>query len=45
MILKRIKAQHFKTYQTLDLDLTVPSEDRPIILIGGGQRRRQNHAV
>lgn len=34
MILKRIKAQHFKTYQNLDLDLTVP-DDRPIILIGG----------
>lgn len=34
MILKRIKAEHFKTYQSLDLDLTVP-DDRPIILIGG----------
>ncbi|MGY2134423.1 AAA family ATPase [Hymenobacter sp. HD11105] len=34
MLLKRIKAQHFKTYQNLDLDLTVP-DDRPIILIGG----------
>ena len=34
MLLKRIKAQHFKTYQNLDLDLTVP-HDRPIILIGG----------
>jgi len=36
MLLKRIKAQHFKTYQHLDLDLTVPAGDeRPIILIGG----------
>jgi DNA sulfur modification protein DndD len=34
MLLKRIRAQHFKTYQNLDLDLTV-EEDRPIILIGG----------
>ena len=34
MLLKRIRAQHFKTYQHLDLDLTV-EVDRPIILIGG----------
>ncbi len=34
MLLKRIRAQHFKTYQNLDLDLTVEA-DRPIILIGG----------
>jgi DNA sulfur modification protein DndD len=34
MIIKRIKARNFKTYLSLDLDLTVES-DRPIILIGG----------
>ena len=34
MIIKRIKARNFKTYLSLDLDLTVESE-RPIILIGG----------
>ncbi len=34
MILKRIRAHYFKTYQTLDLDLTT-LPDRPIILIGG----------
>ena len=34
MKIKKIKAENYKTYKTLDLDLDV-SEDRPIILIGG----------
>lgn len=34
MIIKKIKARNFKTYLSLDLDLTV-EPDRPIILIGG----------
>lgn len=34
MLIKRIKAQNFKTYLNLDLDISVESE-RPIILIGG----------
>ncbi len=35
MLIKRIRAQHFKTYRTLDLDLSVADPTRPIILIGG----------
>lgn len=34
MKIKNIKAENYKTYKTLDLDLDV-CEDRPIILIGG----------
>ena len=34
MIIKKIKAQNYKTYLNLDLDLNVDDE-RPIILIGG----------
>lgn len=34
MIIERVKAKNYKTYQDLDLDLTV-EEERPIILIGG----------
>lgn len=34
MLIQRIKIQNFKTYLSLDLDLTV-DDDRPIILIGG----------
>lgn len=34
MLIQRIKISNFKTYLSLDLDLTV-DEDRPIILIGG----------
>ena len=34
MILKRIKARNFKTYLSLEVDLSV-EPDRPIILIGG----------
>lgn len=34
MKINNIKAENYKTYKTLDLDLDV-SEDRPIILIGG----------
>ncbi len=34
MIIRRIKIQNYKTYLSLDLDLTVKA-DRPIILIGG----------
>lgn len=34
MIIRRIKIQNYKTYLSLDLDLTVMA-DRPIILIGG----------
>ena len=34
MKIKNIKAENYKTYKTLDLDLDV-SEDRPIILVGG----------
>jgi len=34
MLIKRIKAKNYKTYQYLDLDLSVEDE-RPIILIGG----------
>lgn len=35
MQIKRIRATNFKTYLNLDLDLSVVSGDRPIILIGG----------
>lgn len=35
MIIKRIKISNYKTYLSLDLDLSVEA-DRPIILIGGG---------
>lgn len=35
MLIKRIKVTNYKTYLSLDLDLTVDA-DRPIILIGGG---------
>ena len=35
MKIKRIYAENYKTYKLLDLNLEV-SEDRPIILIGGG---------
>ena len=34
MLIQRIKISHYKTYLSLDLDLTV-DDDRPIILIGG----------
>ena len=34
MIITNIKIKNYKTYLSLDLDLTV-KEDRPIILIGG----------
>lgn len=34
MIIKRVKISNYKTYLSLDLDLSV-EEDRPIILIGG----------
>lgn len=34
MLIQRIKVSNFKTYLSLDLDLTV-DDDRPIILIGG----------
>ncbi|MCS6905845.1 MAG: DNA sulfur modification protein DndD [Bacteroidia bacterium] len=34
MLIKRIRAQNFKTYVDLDLDLSV-TEERPIILVGG----------
>ena len=34
MLLKRIKDYNFKTYLSLDVDLSV-EPDRPIILIGG----------
>lgn len=34
MIIKHVKISNYKTYLTLDLDLSV-QEDRPIILIGG----------
>ena len=34
MIIKNIKVRNYKTYLSLDLDLSVQS-DRPIILIGG----------
>ena len=34
MLITRIKAEFFKTYHTLDLDLRV-REDKPIILVGG----------
>ncbi len=35
MLIKRIRATNFKTYRSLDLDLSVAPGDRPIILIGG----------
>ncbi len=35
MLIKRIKISNYKTYLSLDLDLSV-SQDKPIILIGGG---------
>jgi DNA sulfur modification protein DndD len=35
MLIKRIRATNFKTYLDLDLDLSVASADRPIILVGG----------
>lgn len=34
MIIKRIKIKNYKTYLSLDLDLSV-NPDQPIILIGG----------
>ena len=34
MIIKRVRINNYKTYLSLDLDLSV-AEDRPIILIGG----------
>lgn len=34
MLIKKIKAKNFKTYLSLDLDISV-EQDRPIILIGG----------
>ena len=34
MIIRRIKISNYKTYLSLDLDLTV-HPDQPIILIGG----------
>lgn len=34
MLIKKVKITNYKTYLSLDLDLTV-EEDRPIILIGG----------
>ena len=34
MIIKNIKIKNYKTYLSLDLDLSVKA-DRPIILIGG----------
>lgn len=34
MLITRIKAEFFKTYHTLDMDLRV-REDKPIILVGG----------
>lgn len=34
MIIKNVKIRNYKTYLSLDLDLSVQS-DRPIILIGG----------
>lgn len=34
MLIKRIKAKNFKTYLSLDLDISVEA-DRPIVLIGG----------
>ena len=34
MLIKRIKAKNFKTYLSLDLDISV-EQDKPIILIGG----------
>ena len=34
MIIRRIKISNYKTYLSLDLDLTV-RPDQPIILIGG----------
>ena len=34
MIIKRIRINNYKTYLNLDLNLA-PSEDRPVILIGG----------
>lgn len=35
MLIRRIKVNNYKTYLDLDLDLSV-SDERPIILIGGG---------
>lgn len=35
MLIKRIKISNYKTYLSLDLDLSV-SQNKPIILIGGG---------
>lgn len=34
MLIQKIKISNYKTYLSLDLDLTV-DDDRPIILIGG----------
>ena len=34
MLIQRIKISNYKTYLSLDLDLTV-DDDRPIILTGG----------
>lgn len=37
MKLRRIHAENYKTYKTLDLNLEV-TDERPIILIGGANR-------
>ena len=41
MLIQRIKISNFKTYLSLDLDLTV-DDDRPIILIGGSNGGGKN---
>lgn len=35
MLIQKVKISNYKTYLSLDLDLSVDDE-RPIILIGGG---------
>ena len=44
MLIQRIKISNFKTYLSLDLDLTV-DDDRPIILIGGGGKTTLFEAI
>ena len=44
MLIQRIHAENYKTYLSLDLDISVRNE-RPIILDRRNERRRQDNAV
>ena len=44
MLIQRIKISNYKTYLSLDLDLTV-DDDRPIILIGDSKCGGKNPLI